>query len=170
MMPDKPDYLDDLILELRMLDVPGERIGQIMAEAENHLAESGQSPEQAFGPARDYARELWSREDRPLPKPVDTKNPFAMLVNGMGARDWAIAVVSLAVTVAGAAALLNGALGALFGVATFLGLPGWVLMAVGVVLLGAFFLGARRLDDPIVDPRTGSRVGFNRRGHRKPTR
>src|SRR5690554_6416017 len=98
-MPDKPDYLDELILELRMLDVPGERIGQITTEAENHLVESGQTPELAFGPAREYARELWSREDRQLPKPVDTKNPFAMLVNGMGASDWALVAVSLAFTV-----------------------------------------------------------------------
>jgi hypothetical protein len=166
-MSEKPDYLDDLILELRMLDVPGEHIGQIEAEAENHLAESGQAPEVAFGPARNYARELWSREDRQLPGQVDTKNPFALLVNGMGAADWAIALVSFVFTTLGAAALLNGALAALFGVGTFLGLPAWVLMAVGVLLLGAFFLGARRLDDPIVDPRTGARVDFDRRGRRK---
>jgi len=168
-MHDRPDYLDDLILELRMLDVPGERIGEIIAEAENHLAESGQSPEAAFGPVRSYARELWSRDDRRLPEPVDTKNPFAMLVSGMGTKDWAIAIASLVLSAAGAAVLLNGALALLFNVHTILGLPSWALIALGVLLLGAFALGTRRLNDPIVDPRTGARITFDRRGRRKPT-
>ncbi len=168
-MHDRPDYLNDLILELRMLDVPGERIGEIIAEAENHLAESGHAPEAAFGPARSYARELWSREGRKLPEPVDTKNPFAMLVSGMGARDWILAIVSLALTAAGGAALLNGLLALLLDAQTFLGLPAWALLAGGVLLVGAYALGARRLEDPIVDPRTGTRVDFDRRGRRKPT-
>jgi hypothetical protein len=166
-MSDRTGYLDDLILELRMLDVPGARIGQIVAEAENHLAESGEAPEVAFGSARSYARELWAREDRPLPNAVDTRNPFAMLVSGMTASTWAVMLVSFVLTALGASALLNGVLAAVFGSSTLLGLPAWVLIVGGALMLAAYFLGARRLADPIVDPRTGQQVGFDRHGHRK---
>jgi hypothetical protein len=48
-------YVDRLVLALRMRDVPGERIGQVIAEVEAHVAESGEAPSEAFGSAEEYA-------------------------------------------------------------------------------------------------------------------
>lgn len=166
-MPDKPDYLDDLVLELRVLDVPGDRIGEIMAETESHLAESEESPEQTFGAVGDYARELVAREGEAPPRVVDTSSTLSLILSGMKASDWVILVASFTVTGIGAAALLNGVLALGFGADTWFGLPAWLLVVVGVLLIGAFLLGVRRLDDPIIDPRTGRRVEFDRRGRRR---
>jgi hypothetical protein len=33
-------YLDNLTVQLRLLDVPGDRIGQILAEVETHVADT----------------------------------------------------------------------------------------------------------------------------------
>lgn len=51
-------YLDDLTIHLRLADVPGDDIGAILEEVRDHLAHSGETPEEAFGPAEDYARAL----------------------------------------------------------------------------------------------------------------
>jgi len=48
-------YCDDLLLALRMEDVSGARIGAVLAEVRDHLAESGEDPVEAFGSAREYA-------------------------------------------------------------------------------------------------------------------
>ena len=54
------DYVEQLVLELRMRDVPGDRIGQVAAEVEAHVAESGEDPADAFGPAGEYAEHVRS--------------------------------------------------------------------------------------------------------------
>lgn len=48
-------YVNRLVVALRMRDVPGERIGQVIAEVEAHIAESREAPIEAFGPAEEYA-------------------------------------------------------------------------------------------------------------------
>lgn len=48
-------YLDNLLLQLRLRDVPGDRIGQILAEVETHVADTGLGPVDAFGEAGEYA-------------------------------------------------------------------------------------------------------------------
>lgn len=50
-------WRDALVFHLRMADVPGDRIGDILLEVESHLAESGETPDEAFGDARAYAAE-----------------------------------------------------------------------------------------------------------------
>lgn len=54
------DWRDDLIIELRLLDVPGDRIGDALMTVEAHITESGESAQEAFGEARVYARDLAS--------------------------------------------------------------------------------------------------------------
>lgn len=54
------DWRDDLIIELRLLDVPGDRIGDALMTVEAHITESGESTQEAFGDARAYARDLAS--------------------------------------------------------------------------------------------------------------
>lgn len=51
-------WFDDFVLELRLRDVPGDAIGDAAATVREFLADSGQAPEDAFGPAREYAASL----------------------------------------------------------------------------------------------------------------
>ncbi|MBF0671767.1 MAG: hypothetical protein IR160_04190 [Salinibacterium sp.] len=52
-----PAWVEDFVLELRLLDVPGTHIGDALALVESHVAESGESAQDAFGDAREYAKE-----------------------------------------------------------------------------------------------------------------
>jgi hypothetical protein len=51
-------WFDALVLELRIRQVYGKAIGDTVASARELLADTGQSAEEAFGPARDYAASL----------------------------------------------------------------------------------------------------------------
>lgn len=51
-------WCSDLVLELRLQGQPGPTIGDRLAEVEGHCAETGESPEEGFGSAREYARQL----------------------------------------------------------------------------------------------------------------
>lgn len=51
-------WLEELTLELRMREVPGTAIGDALAQVRAHLAESGESAEEAFGTPEEYAAEL----------------------------------------------------------------------------------------------------------------
>ena len=48
-------YLENLTIQLRLLEVPGDRIGQILAEVETHAADTGLDPGDAFGEPGEYA-------------------------------------------------------------------------------------------------------------------
>ncbi|MCT1590415.1 MULTISPECIES: HAAS signaling domain-containing protein [Kocuria] len=56
-------WCDDFVLELRLRDVPGARIGDHLAEVESHCIETGAEPKEAFGDATEYAREVGSADD-----------------------------------------------------------------------------------------------------------
>ena len=51
-------WFDQLVMELRMRRVHGSAIGDTLASAKELLGDTGQQPEEAFGPARDYAAAL----------------------------------------------------------------------------------------------------------------
>jgi hypothetical protein len=51
-------WFDELVLELRLRRVYGSAIGDTVASARELLADTGQSAEEAFGPARGYAGSL----------------------------------------------------------------------------------------------------------------
>ncbi|MFB0834879.1 hypothetical protein ACX8Z9_11025 [Arthrobacter halodurans] len=51
-------WFDEFVLELRLRDVPGDAIGDAAASVREFVADSGQAPAEAFGPARDYAASL----------------------------------------------------------------------------------------------------------------
>lgn len=51
-------WFDDFVIELRLLDVPGEAIGDAVASAREFLADTGSTPAEVFGPARAYAESL----------------------------------------------------------------------------------------------------------------
>lgn len=58
-----PAWVDDFVVEQRLLGVPGTRIGDALATVEAHLAETGESATDAFGPPKEYARTLAESED-----------------------------------------------------------------------------------------------------------
>lgn len=54
----EPDWVEAMLLELRLQGVSGERIGAALAEVEAHVVDSGQSAAEAFGDPVEYARSL----------------------------------------------------------------------------------------------------------------
>ncbi len=60
-------WREQLLLELRLLDVPGPRIGDALAEVDAHCTDPGTTPAEAFGAPREYAATLTGA----LPPPVD---------------------------------------------------------------------------------------------------
>ena len=65
-------YIDQLTLELRRRDVPGTRIGEVIAEVEAHVAESGDRAAEAFGPPSEYAQRV---SDTLRPPPAEADQP-----------------------------------------------------------------------------------------------
>lgn len=57
-----PAWVDDFVLELRLIGVPGTRIGDALATVDAHLVDTGETAAEAFGPPKDYARELAEAE------------------------------------------------------------------------------------------------------------
>lgn len=57
-----PRWVEEFVVEQRLLGVPGERVGDALATVEAHLVDTGESASQAFGPAAAYARELAAQE------------------------------------------------------------------------------------------------------------
>ena len=56
-------YTDDLHKALRFHEISGERMGEVLAEVEAHVAETGEDPVDAFGAPRDYARQVAAQLD-----------------------------------------------------------------------------------------------------------
>ncbi|MGN5732967.1 hypothetical protein [Arthrobacter psychrochitiniphilus] len=56
--PAHKKWLDELSTEMRLNDASGQRIGDAIATVQEYLADSGQSPDEAFGAPRLYAAQL----------------------------------------------------------------------------------------------------------------
>ncbi|MCF6743382.1 hypothetical protein E9529_03670 [Blastococcus sp. KM273128] len=153
-------WCDDLLLRLRLRDVPGTRIGEVLAEVESHVAETGEHPREAFGPPREYADQV---ADALGIRPVGT---WAWVRGSLGVRDLLVAVL----TGLGGFATAEGLWSLAAGDRSLFGLPAWAVAAAGALVLAActarFVLAARRGDDadPVLDPRTGAdMVPFTRK-------
>jgi hypothetical protein len=145
-------WCDDLLLRLRLQEVPGTRIGEVLAEVQSHVAETGEHPQAAFGTPKAYAAEIVAALG------IVPAGTWATLRHGLTWRD---AVVTIAVGLA-AFALADGlwSLGA--GTTSLFGRPAWAVCSVGALVLTActarFVITARRepAGDPVLDPRTGA--------------
>ncbi len=126
-------YRQELIVALRLKDVPGDRIGEIVAEVESHVADTGEHPSEAFGAPRDYAATLTS-EHRPGPRWWTALTVVWSFVAG-----WMVAQGLLAV-------LLDD---------QYLGRSGWLWIALGLVIGVPGALSVRRRSTRVADPRTG---------------
>ncbi|WP_313566363.1 hypothetical protein [Mobilicoccus sp.] len=63
-------WFDDMVLELRLRDIDGAAIGDAVAAARAHCEDSGETPTQAFGDPREYARSLPFGEGRQVDTPA----------------------------------------------------------------------------------------------------
>ncbi len=146
MTTDVKDYRTQLLLALRLRDLPGPRIAEVLAEVDSHAADSGEDPREAFGPPSEYADQLLASW-----RPGARGGWRAMI----GWRDVAIGVVALG----GGWLLSDGVFATAAGGSSVLGLPGLLSAALGIALwcaLAAWLLRtARRSDDRVLDPRTG---------------
>jgi hypothetical protein len=132
-------YVRDLTMWLQLRDVDGVRIGQIVAEVESHVAESGEPAEVAFGPARSYAKQFGRSRDR-----------------------WRVSPATVATTVAAAGGgwlLAQGFFHLLIG-QPYAGVPAWVVTLGGAVVLLAVFLVVP--NNMVIDPRRTARPGHAR--------
>lgn len=139
-------YRDELLLALRLRDVPGPRIAEVLAEIDSHVAESGEDPTEAFGPPREYANQV-----------VDT-------FRGGTGSDWRIGAVLSSLPIAlgaglGGYLLASGLWGLASGRPGVLGMSALMTTLAGCALLGGIMLRqltpARRREQCVVDPRTG---------------
>lgn len=58
-------YTNDLLFALRMRDVPGDRIGEVIAEVESHVAETGRRPARRVRHPGGVRRQLRTAQDQP---------------------------------------------------------------------------------------------------------
>ena len=153
-------WSDDLLLRLRLLDVPGPRIGEVLAEVQSHLADTGEDPREAFGTPREYADQVAAALG------IAPGGTWAVLRRGLTWRDLLLA----AVTGVAGFAFADGLWSFAAGDSALLGLPAWAVATVAALALAAcaarFVVAARRDPggDRVLDPRTGTDMApFTRR-------
>ncbi len=134
-------YRRELVQALRLRDVAPERIGEIVAEVESHVAETGEDPREAFGPARDYA----SSVTRPRPR-------------GSWVSSWALIALS-----AVCGWLISRGVFGLVRDEPLYGLPAGAVLAVGCLLWIPPVVAQSRRQAPVPDPRTGQPMTPGRR-------
>jgi hypothetical protein len=91
------EWRDAFLIQARLHDVPGSTIGEALAEIDTHCADSGQSPDEAFGDPVVYAKTL-ARDQRPgsrgsihrrpwrsAPTTLATLSGITLLINGVDA-------------------------------------------------------------------------------------
>ena len=126
-------YRRELVTALRMRHVPPERIGEIVAEVESHVADTGEDPREAFGPARDYAAGF----RRPRSRASVAASVAPTLLCALSGFFVAVGIIGL-----------------VDGEPAF-GLPAWVVLAAGLVLWIPVLVSVLRQSVPVPDPRTG---------------
>jgi hypothetical protein len=128
-------YRRQLMLALRSRHVPGDRIGEIVAEVESHVADTGEDPVEAFGPPRRYAEAV-------APAARGSRLVFLALTSSGAAVGWLIAS-SVVALVEGEAKGLPA------------GLPAWVALVLAVLLWVPAMAVTMRRSERVRDPRTG---------------
>lgn len=152
-------WCDDFVVELRLMDVPGDVIGDRLAEVEAHCAESGETPVEAFGDPVEYAQSVGVESPK---NPADgvwktaalsAGQVLALLVGTRAAGAWAVGesvaynvvqVLCLALAAA-VLVLLPVALRFIVHRPFLVGLPyfvGFTALALGAVIAGRVDLPA----------------------------
>lgn len=139
-----PKWRNDLIFQLRLKDVPGDKIGDILLEIEEHVRESGETPEQAFGPATAYADNRANADLASGNDGEDVNLISQMLLPGLGGF-----------LLASGAFQLGG------GEEAWGSTRSWLMLIAGIAMLSWVFI--RLPVDLIRDPRSGTPLFRERR-------
>ncbi|MGY1844483.1 hypothetical protein [Modestobacter sp. SYSU DS0875] len=148
-------WSDALLWRLRMREVPGTRIGEVLAEVQSHVAETGEHPREAFGPAKEYA-------DR-VADALGAAPPATIWRTALAGLTWWDLVETVVLGLA-AYLLADGLWALTAGESAALGLPAWAVCLVAAPVLAASVartvVTARReaRGDEVVDPRTGANM------------
>ncbi len=140
---DEKRYLTDLTTALRLRNISGVRIGEIVAEVEVHSAESGITARQSFGSPKEYARQFEPRASKSTGRQWGHQAWTGMLTAAIGG--WLLAT--------GAFAGMTGD--------DVIGLPGWLACGVGAAILLITF--SMMPIDAIIDPRRPTAPRYGRR-------
>ena len=141
-------YRDRLLYSLRMRDVPGERIGQVLAEVEAHVAETGEDPVEAFGPPQEYAVQVVAVTGRVGRWRLTPRVAVVSLLIALGA------FAATSWTMGGLVGLVaDSPEGGPFGLGPFQELV--LGLVVGAAVMAVLVRHTRREEDPVLDPRTG---------------
>lgn len=129
-------YTYDLLVALRLREVPGDRIGEVIAEVESHVAETGEDPREAFGTPKEYAKTI---------SPGKT--------NWFAPRLWALVAIGWIVGSTLSLSLIAIAKGdeTLYG----LPLPSWLWLLFALAMCAVWIVNRHKLRDVVVDPRSG---------------
>ncbi|GLW11976.1 hypothetical protein Misp01_71040 [Microtetraspora sp. NBRC 13810] len=76
-------YRDDLRVALRLRDISGARVGEVLAEVEAHVAETGEDPVAAFGSPKEYAAKVSAQLDVKTGKPSRLQKLTGTLITGL---------------------------------------------------------------------------------------
>jgi hypothetical protein len=139
-----PEWRDDLIYQLRLRGIPGDTIGDILLEVEQHIRETGETPEEAFGPSKTYAE----RRSSAIPATGDHKEDVNL-------------VSQIIVPGLGGFLLATGAFELGAGDESWGSTRAWIMLAAGLSLLVWVFI--RLPVDLIRDPRSGNALFGDRR-------
>lgn len=140
-------YNDQLLMALRMRDVPGPQIAEALAEVDSHVTDTGEDAREAFGEPKAYAAEIAAAlggESRGRWRGV-----FTWSALGYGLGGWV-----------GAWLLFDGASALGSGERGVLGTPAVVPLVLGLLVLAVEAVGllrlGRREENEVLDPRTGA--------------
>ncbi|MCY7365053.1 MAG: hypothetical protein LH469_07065 [Frankiaceae bacterium] len=143
-------YRNDLLLALRLRDVPGPRIAEVLAEVESHVGETAEDPRETFGSPGGYAEQVAA----------------ALGLAGRGGLGgWLTALRGEAgllglLALAGGWLLPTGLFHLGAGTTGPAGIPATALMALGALIWLAVGLRLRLqisgTADRVLDPRTGA--------------
>ena len=128
-------YTRALMVALRARHVSSERIGEVVADVESRVAETGEDPREAFGPPQRYAAAVAGR------RVAEDSSTWVAIALG-GASGWMLAHVAFAIV---------NREPEVYGQST------WLAVLEALALAAGAAIAAHRLYRPVVDPRTGSR-------------
>jgi hypothetical protein len=104
--PPRSRYLRRLGTELAARGLPGARVGQVLAEVDEHVRDSGQGPLEAFGPPAEYAERVVEAAG-PLPADPARSTPRALIAAAGTTAGTLLAVEGVAALVRGEPAPLT---------------------------------------------------------------
>ena len=140
------NYGQDLLFALRMRDVPGPLIAEVLAEVDSHVRETGEDPREAFGAPKQYAAEVSAALGDPV-------KPLWRVVLSWGTA------FALFTAVAGSKLILDGVTALSADERGVLGVPPMAMILLGGALISAWAAQlygiGRRPDTKVVDPRNG---------------